>query len=185
MSLSSAPYQSGSIAFSFFNGDFVNQSIKLSIGSFSFLFGILQLKKLGDIAKRDDKVTLLARVSLIISGAVTPIGLFLISKIEHVVFKSLQLTQVFGPNTIFQINPYHSRHVFSFVAVGLSLPFIARTIVQYVKQKIHETKSNRNQLDRFTKLSPRFTFVIFLNALTSMPVLHGVNQIVRNILNCR
>lgn len=121
----------------------VKPAIKRHVGTATFCFGIGEFATVLDQAYRrdfenpfDKKFTWLQtanklanlsqRFSLLLSAAVSPTGVRLIGTLVGKVASPATLIAVFGPNTIFAVNPSHPRHVVSFVAVALALPVIAQ-----------------------------------------------------------
>lgn len=89
-----------------------------------------------------------ARVSLLLSASVSRPGVRVVSGLAGNFFTE----ELFGANTIFAVNPWHPRHVISFVAVALALPAIF-------------CWSDKD-------LCPKALF----NTVTSRPFLHQVNK---------
>lgn len=109
-----------------------------------------------------DRVTLaFLQTSLVLSGAVSPVGVWGISKVVNKIFTSSQLEKVFGPNTNFVGNWKHPRHIVSLAAVAFALPFVLkRLFVEKVPEK-------QIKLERYA----------YFTLLTSRPVLHLGNQL--------
>jgi hypothetical protein len=101
-----------------------------------------------------------AHVSLILSATVSPVGVWALSRVANTVFSAAQLG-VLGPNTIFADNPWHPRHVVSFLAVGLAFPFGPFALHWGVKSK------RENYLQ----------WAIAFTVITSRPALHVANDL--------
>lgn len=72
-----------------------------------------------------DRVSLAcAKISIVLSAAVSRPGVRVLSALTGRVFSPAQLARL-GPNTIFAVNPWHPRHVTSLVACALALPSVA------------------------------------------------------------
>lgn len=105
-----------------------------------------------------------SRLSLLMSAIVSRPGIFIVSKIVHSLFSEAQLERVFGPNTIFAVNPWHPRHVVSLGAVILAIPPMV-------------------SLHRFSTDSMKTQLVLLFNTLTSRFALHIENQVARTLLH--
>ncbi len=129
-----------------------------------------------------------AKISLILSAATSPPGVFIISTLVGCVFSTVQLERVFGPNTIFAINPWHPRHVVSIASVILAMPIIIQSVckgVAWAYKKIsqyHEKSSN--EPSRMWLTDAKLRLMVFFNTITSRPVLHTGNQLSRYVF-CR
>ena len=162
---------------------FVNQStnkqwIKNGIGVPTFGFGMISLAGLvidGPFLYIDDSTTvrsvrdrvihLFAQVSLVMSAAVSPIGVWMISKVVNQIFTTAQLDKMFGPNTIFEVNWKHPRHVVSLLAVGLAIPVL-------VKRLLTPPQNDGEEMIQ--------EFAIY-TVLTSRPVLHQGNLLMQRV----
>ena len=94
---------------------------------------------------------------------------------------------MFGPNTIFAVNPWHPRHVVSIAAVILALPSLAQSAykgINWTYKKIREyqsTSSNRSDVSVWLT-DTKLRIMTLFNTATSRPVLHLGNQLCRFIL---
>jgi hypothetical protein len=123
-----------------------------------------------------DKVALVcANISIILSAGTSRPGIYLISKLTACIFSEQQLAKVWGPNTIYAINPGHPRHFASVAAVVLALPLLTVTAYRGLRTPIQRTSAEGQK----TLL---LTTMLFFNTLTSRPVLHLGNQLGRFIL---
>jgi len=167
-------------AVSFVNQPFVKQGIKYAIGVPPALFGLGSLcfvvtGSTSDFAKKSDtwkgtadRIThAMAHFSLVLSGAVSPIGVWGISKAVGWCFSSAQLEKVFGPNTVFESNWKHPRHIASLAAVGFAIPILVKRIFA----------SPFTQGERDMQEYALFT------VLTSRPTLHLGNQLFRRLFS--
>jgi hypothetical protein len=128
-----------------------------------------------------------AKISLILSAGVSRPGVFIISSLMGCVFSTGQLNRVFGPNTIFAVNPWHPRHVVSIAAVILALPSHGESMYQGIKwvynriRQHHAAPANLQRV-RFWLTDTKIRLMSLFNTLTSRPVLHLGNQLGRMIL---
>lgn len=173
----------------FLNRPLVKETIKNTVGSVTFAFGIVELYDLYQIARGREisteqdasspkwvqvatKVAIVsAKISLILSAAASRPGIFLISTLVGSFFSTAQLEQVFGPNTIFAINPWHPRHVISIAAVVFALPVIAESIYRGIRWT---AENGRPWLT-----DAKVRLMALFNTLTSRPVQHLGNQFCR------
>lgn len=156
------------------NQPFIKQGIKNVVGAVTFAIGARALydysrgKIYSEYAtgvidgpkRRIDEIALsLAQTSFILSTTVTPMGVWMIS--------AAQLEKPFGPNTTFEQNWKHPRHIMSFVSLGLALPLVANCLYRpYAFGK-----------ERY------FERCAFFMVLTSRPVLHLGNQLAHKIFS--
>lgn len=172
---------------SFFNHPEVKQNIKFGIGAATALLGAEALyylsrgKVYSKYFRQDpqapdtfmtrvnnvwNRTTLAcAQVSMILSAAVTPIGVWAISTAVNKFFTSAQVDSVFGPNTTFEGNWKHPRHVVSLVALGLAVPAVLSRIFVTPKTGKERTVSNW----------------VIITTLTSRPVLHHLYALAERI----
>ena len=66
--------------------------------------------------------------SIISSYIILTPGKRIISFVVHRIFTETQLTRFFGPNTIFEVNPWHPRHVSSLIVFAAGIPAVILTI---------------------------------------------------------
>ncbi len=132
-----------------------------------------------------------AKISLILSAAVSRPGVFLISISVGAMFTSTQLAKVFGPNTTFILNPWHPRHIISIVAIILALPSIMLSTYEVAKwtSKKLNLKPYRHENAPHKSLDPdrwltdiKVRLSIIFNTVTSRPVLHLGNSLGRLLL---
>lgn len=151
----------------------VKEGVKKVAGAATLVFGLAEIYQVyRDFSTKSEATPLnwtqvaqkvviaSARVSLILSAGVSRPGVVIISTLVGSFFTTEQLNHVFGPNTIFAINPWHPRHVISIAAVVLAVPFL-------LKKWNGETKLGCMTL---------------FNTITSRPSLHIGNQLGRFIL---
>ncbi|MDR3624843.1 MAG: hypothetical protein P4L16_06880 [Chlamydiales bacterium] len=169
----------------------VKEGIKNVVSSITFVFGVMEVyailkgRKISTESSVDtpkwmqlaNKVIFIcAKISLILSAEVSRPGVFVISVLVGFVFSTAQLEKVFGPNTVFAINPWHPRHVISIVAVILALPsviqstyqgisWVYRTICHYHKDPVNSWLTDA-----------KIRLMALFNTCTSRPVLHLGNQ---------
>ena len=124
--------------------------------------------------------------SLLLSAATSRPGVWIISTFVGRIISSSQLERIFGPNTVFAVNPWHPRHVCSIAAVILAIPSV-----------IHSTYLGIHSLMRYSIFSQQLRFhveceqpsgqlsdrevrgMILFNTLTSRPIMHLGNQLCR------
>ncbi len=161
---------------------FVKQTIKNCVGAITFAIGARALYDYrrgiiysqyatperaidGPKRIRDGIALNLAQASFILSTTVTPMGVWMISAVVSRVFSSAQLERLFGPNTTFELNWKHPRHIVSLVSVALALPLVVNRLFRpyaFDKQRHFEQCA---------------IYVV----ITSRPVLHIGNQLAQKI----
>lgn len=176
----------------FLNQQLVKESIKKIVGSVTFAFGLVEIYDVCQILKgreisteacsNDPKwmqiankiIIVLAKISIIFSAATSPPGVFLISSLMGCFFSTDQLSGVFGPYTVFAINPWHPRHIASIAAVIFALPSVVQSVFIGV-QWAHKTLLHNGLTDNKVRLMAIF------NTATSRPVLHFGNRILHMV----
>lgn len=189
----------------FLNQPIVKEGVKNIAGSITLVFGLIEVYDVYQIAHgreistetcptspkwvqvANKVVIVCAKISLILSASVSRPGVFIISSLAGHVFSTTQLESVFGPNTIFAINPWHPRHVISIAAVILSLPLIAQSTykgINWMYKKIcHHQSMPKDESDVSNWLTDtKVRMMSIFNAFTSRPTLHVGNQISRLFL---
>jgi len=177
----------------------IKEGVKNVLGSVTFAFGLLEMYDLYQILQgrsistethsspptlweTANKVVILsAKISLILSAGVSRPGVFLISSLVGTIFSTTQLARVFGPNTIFAVNPWHPRHVVSIVAVILALP----SNVQAVYKCAQWAFKSSSAVDKRAKswlTDTKVRMMTLWNTITSRPALHVGNSLSRLIL---
>ena len=178
----------------FLNSPKIKEGIKDSVGFVSLAFGALAAYDLchimmgRKISTENDqadpkwlqianKVSLLAaKFSLVLSAIASRQGVQIISFLMHLAVSKEQIQGVFGPNTIYAINPLHPRHVVSLAAAALAIPLITLTIYKVAIRTFPARNQSADGLsDRKVKS------MTFFNFITSRPVLHDVNRLARFI----
>ncbi len=192
----------------FLNQPVVKEGIKNGISLATFAFGIagaydlyreLSGRKISIVDDADvdsqwlkvaNKVILAAKIGLVLSGMVSRPGVFIISQLTHLVASKHQLETVFGPNTIFALNPWHPRHVTSIVAVALTMPMIALYAYKgfnWANKKVIPLSTSTTSTGGKNAITTWLTdakicLMAFLTTITSRPVLHQGNHLVRWLL---
>lgn len=164
----------------FLNQPSVKESIKTFCSSFTFAFGLVQLWVLlcgRKPPKQPLSQTALQRameiaqtctsLSLILSAVCSRPSLYLLSQFCDLCVPTDVLESYFGPNTLFDLNPWHPRHVTSLIALALALPSPALSILQYLQSPTKVTIKPDQQIG----------WMALFNTLTCRPVLHTGNQI--------
>lgn len=184
------------------NQPFIKEGIKNVVGSITFAFGVIELCDLYQLFRGREittetysnqpqwiqvanKVSIVcAKISLVLSAGVSRPGIFIISSTIGSMFSSRQLEKLFGPNTIFAINPYHPRHVASIVAVVLALPTLGQSIYLGTRWVYNKTQMNRSDTSSTSSglTDNKVRSMNVFNALTSRPVLHLGNQLNKCVL---
>ncbi len=187
------------------NQPIVKEGVKNVAGSVTFVFGLIEIYDLYQIAQgraisaevysnfpkwiqiANKVVIVCAKISLILSAGVSRPGVFIISSIVGSIFSTAQLERVFGPNTIFAVNPWHPRHIISIVAVILALPVIVQSTfkgMSWVYRKIchHEIMPMERRSTNNWLTDSKIRLMAAFNTMTSRPILHIGNQLGRFIL---
>lgn len=185
------------------NQPIVKQNVKNIAGSITFVFGVVEIYDIYQILRSREVSTdrcaksakwmqvanktmiVCAKVSLILSAGVSAPGVFIISSITGKIFSVTALEKVFGPNTIFAINPWHPRHVVSIAAVLLALPSAIQSTYKginwiYKKISCYQIISKQNDSRWLTDFKIRL--IALFNTITSRPTLHIGNQLGKFIL---
>lgn len=126
-------------------------------------------------------IVLCSNFSLILSGATSRPGVAIISKIVGSIWTTAQLERVFGPNTIYAINPGHPRHVASRVAVLCALPALLQTTylaTYWMYKKVTRLPEAPVPVDQNIHwlTDAKVRLMILFNIWTSRPILHLGNQ---------
>lgn len=129
-------------------------------------------------------IIICAKISLILSAGVSHPGVYIISTLVGCFFSTAQLDRVFGPNTIFAINPWHPRHVISIAAMILALPSIVQSTykgINWIYKKIrHYQNTSIDKQDANNWLTDfKIRLITLFNTITSRPALHIGNQLCR------
>ena len=186
----------------------VKEGIKNIASSITFTFGIIEAYDIYQIAcgreissevcskqpkwiQTTKKVVIIcAKVSLILSGGVSRPGVFVISNLVGCIFSTTQLNRVFGPNTIFAINPWHPRHIISIIAIILALPSVIQSTYDgsiWIYRKICDRSAilNDDQKANNWLTDSKIRLMTLFNTATSRVTLHKGNELVRFILRAR
>lgn len=180
------------------NQPIVKDSVKKIAGATAFVFGLVEIYDVYQIARGREistedysdypvwlqtanKVSIVcAKLSLILSGAVSPPGVFIISSLSGCLISTGQLERAFGPNTIFAINPWHPRHLVSIAAVLLALPSVAQSAckgVHWIYRKIqryHPTQEIKHEVKTWLT-DNKIRIMALINTMASRPALHILN----------
>jgi hypothetical protein len=182
----------------FLNQPIVKEGIKNVASTVTFVFGLIEIydicqiiqgKKISTEASSDhpqwvqiaEKVIIIcAKVSLILSAGVSRPGVFIISLLVGSVFSTVQLDRVFGPNTVFAVNPWHPRHVASIAAVILALPAVVQSAykgIKWVYKTIRRYQQSPDVEGKNWLTDAKIRLMAVFNTATSRPVLHVGNHI--------
>jgi len=99
----------------------IKESIKEIFGWITFIFGVREALYLAENGfKNSSTIVLISKISLILSASVTRPGIFIASQISRLFVDAEELETLFGPYTIFLLNPWHPRHIFALLAFFLA-----------------------------------------------------------------
>lgn len=180
----------------FLNAPPVKETVKNTIGVASCVFGAVEAYDLYQIARgrvstepgsnnpkwiqvAEKVIIICSKISLLLSAGVSRPGVFVVSSLVGLIFSTTQLDKVFGPNTTFAVNPWHPRHVISFVAVLFALPSVVQSAGKAINwgnkkiqpsQTVEEKKEAQPWLTRM-----RLRLMVLFNTIFSRPVLHKLN----------
>ncbi len=189
---------------SFLNKPEVKQGVKDYAGLATIVFGGMQeIHFLNSSASSKTWTEATGRFSLILCAAATPLSYRICSRFVDKAVSQQFLVNTFGPNTIFAVNPWHPRHVISFVAVACTLPTVIVAIYDaalgvigkvFKSKKEEDLSKNTDWTEDQLKERPKPTnhefltstkvkWMVLFNFVTSRPVLHLGNQLARKILN--
>ncbi|HEY2811707.1 MAG TPA: hypothetical protein VGJ00_10025 [Rhabdochlamydiaceae bacterium] len=152
----------------FLNQPLVKEAIKNVTSCVTFFFGCAQgveIYEKGGFSPwkstAGKAIEIMAKISLLLSAAVSRPGVFLASLFLECLFTKDQWEGVFGPNAIFAINPWHPRHMLSVAALLLALPAAVQAMVSestWIKDR-------------------KLNIMTFFNVLTSRITMHKLNQL--------
>lgn len=208
----------------FFNHPAIKESIKHIAGTITLAFGVAEAYDLVQIVRGRKistevavgstewvevakKIAIIgAKISLILSASVSKPGIFLISTLLGRVFTTSQLENAFGSYTTFAVNPWHPRHIVSFVAIICAVPsliqssyegseWLYRKVIHLInppssfKQTVCQTTGWTTQkLSNLIRQPEQWLTdikvrgMVVFNTATSRPVLHIANQMARWII---
>ncbi|GAB4230955.1 MAG: hypothetical protein Tsb0021_09150 [Chlamydiales bacterium] len=187
----------------FLNQPLAKEGIKGIAGCVTFVFGAIEIYDMYHIL-HDLKATseayveypkwvriahkiviICTKISLILSAGVSRPGIYMISMLTRSIVSSYRLEQIFGPNTIFAVNPRHPRHIMSFVTVLLALPSVIQSTYKGSKwffQNSQGGQSSENLQNGYRLTDARVRMMSVFNTFTSRPALHLANQIMKSNL---
>lgn len=152
--------------YSFLNQPVIKESVKEMFGLVTFIFGIREVLHLAENGfQKTSTIILISKFSLILSASVTRPSIFIASSVIHLIATPEQLDSFFGPYTIFLSNPWHPRHIISFIALLLALPLTFQTLYDIL---FHKDLEEENKSLRFKTL---------FNTFASRPILHIGNRL--------
>lgn len=190
------------------NQPIVKEGVKNIAGTVTCVFGLVELFDIYQIARGREITTeacsdypqwmqvanklmiVCSKISLILSAGVSRPGVFILSTLIGSVFSTSQLDRVFGPNTIFTVNPWHPRHVVSIAAVILGLPSLTQSVYQgiswaYKKIRHYQDTPTKGSDVKVWLTETKVKMMILFNTVTSRPTLHLGNQLSHFILRFR
>ena len=148
----------------------IKQAIKEIFGWVTFLFGVRELLFLIQHGfKNTSTLVLISKFSLILSASVTRPGVFIISHFTYLFIETEQIETFFGPYTIFMYNPWHPRHIISFIALLLALPLAAQTVYVLLKTNSREVEN--------VGWNKSLRIMTLFNTFASRPILHIGNRL--------
>lgn len=169
----------------FLNRPVVKQGIKNVVGGLTCSFACyefflspksLEIREPKWVQGARKVSTFTGKISLIMSAAVSSPGVYAISRLSGLFFTKEQFSTVFGPNTIFEIYPWHPRHLASFAALILAFPSVAFTSgegIYWLYRKVKHIPINSTD--------HKVQFMVLFNTVTSRPLLHIGNQLLRRL----
>jgi len=120
-------------------------------------------------------------VGSICTGLTSQPGVFIASYVLGLAFSTPQLERIFGPNTIFVINPTHPRHIISIAGAILMAPATLHSLYEIGNIAYHKVSDYLG--DRKSGKTFSFdNFIPLLIQLTTCPVLHLGNGLVSLII---
>lgn len=163
----------------FVNQPSVKEFIKNFCSSFTFAFGFVHLGML-IIQRKNTKETLLSgaeravhiaqnctSLSLILSASCSRPSVYFFTTFCDCCLPTDFFETYFGPNTLFDLNPWHPRHVISLIALALALPSPALSCIHFFRPLSSPP----------TESSQKTGWMALFNTLTCRPVLHTGNQL--------
>lgn len=182
-----------SIPVNILNQPVVKEGVKNVAGIATFFFGLIECadlvqvwqgRKISTEASTDSSDEIkCSKFSLVLSGAVSRPGVYLISSLVGRVFSTSQLERAFGPNINFANNTCHPRHVVSFFAVILALPSVAKSTYEgcyWVYRKVVQEPKTIDSDNADCWISDyKVPLMTLFNTVTSRPVLHSGNLLLR------
>lgn len=109
----------------------VKEGIKNVFGAITFFGGIGALYQMSSTSKGStaEKTTVFfLKASIVLSCIASRPGLFLCEKLVHKIATPETLTNIFGRNTIFEVNPWHPRHILNITANVLSISALIKWV---------------------------------------------------------
>jgi len=182
------------------NQPIVKERVKEVASSVTFVFGLIEIYDLYKIARGDHKIStdvypksprwiqvlnkvviVCAKISLILSAAVSRPGVFIISSLVGSIFS-------FGPNTLFTINPWHPRHVVSIAAVIFAIPSVLQSTcigISWIGKKVRHYRNVpvNGEAPNYWLTDSKVRLMTLFNTITSRPTLHFGNLLVSIIIN--
>ena len=150
----------------FFNSPLVKNGVKNALGAVSFSGAIYTLYEMAAKWKDTDKTILFLQTSAILNGIASRPGLAICEWALHQLATPETLTQIFGQNALFEINPWHPRHL-----LNVSVNIIAAAALIHVV---------------YTRKAPRgIAAMTVFNFLAGRSTLHLVNDVWYWTVNAR
>jgi hypothetical protein len=108
------------MALKVFNTPAVKEGIKNVLGAITFAGGVAVLYRTRKDSSAEKTTDFFLKASIVLSCLASRPGLCLCEKVISMVTTPQTLAKIFGQNTIFEINPWHPRHVLNITANVLS-----------------------------------------------------------------
>jgi hypothetical protein len=150
----------------FLNSPPIKNGIKNAIGAISFSGAFYALYEMATQWKEADKAILFLQTSITLNGIASRPGLTICEWALHQIATPETLTEIFGENARFEINPWHPRHLFN-ISVNITA---AMALIHVV----------------YTRKAPRNTAALTaFNFLAGRSTLHLVNDMWYWAVNAR
>lgn len=189
----------------FLNQPIVKESVKRIASIATFIFGLIEIYDIYQIMRGKEIATdidpnkpqwvqtaakvsiVFAKISIILSAAISRPGVYIISTLVNRVATQAQLERLFGPNTIYAHNPWHPRHVASIAAVILAVPAMVQAVYlgfSWVSRKVDQLQEDNSEINQNHAwlTDAKIRLIVLFNTLTSRPVLHIGNQFARRFI---
>ncbi|MFT5319821.1 MAG: hypothetical protein ACI8RA_003104, partial [Chlamydiales bacterium] len=161
----------------YLNQPAVKQAIKNVIGISSCAFAALALYDLYmDPQACEDKHSLIARVTIIVTAALSPIALRNLSQTFSGTTVARAFASIFGQNVNFVSNPRHPRHLISIANTILGIPVITKLFYNILSRNEPTERTN------CILSNSQIQWIAAGLCLTSRPALHLGNALARSVI---
>jgi hypothetical protein len=173
----------------FLNQPPVKEGVKNVVGVATFACGVIEVYDTYQMAcsregstEQSSDVTKMAlacaKVSLLLSGATSRPGAWMISTLLGYIFSADQLARVWGPYAVFAVNPWHPRHIASLAATLLALPSVIDSIYRVVALTCLSTNRRDTELT-----DQKVRWMALFNTVRGRPMQHLGNQLCRAMIS--